>query len=54
MRRATLIVTSMLGCTPPMIAAPAFSRLIATPNPSAWGTWERLSLVGGAGLQVIR
>lgn len=30
------------------------SRLIATPNPSAWGAWERLSLVGGAGLQVIR
>ena len=30
------------------------SRLIATPNPSAWGTWERLSMVGGAGLQVIR
>lgn len=30
------------------------SRLLATPNPAAWGTWERLSLVGGAGLQVIR
>jgi hypothetical protein len=30
------------------------SRLVATPNPSAWGTWERLSMVGGAGLQVIR
>jgi hypothetical protein len=30
------------------------SRLIATPNPSAFGTWERLTTVGGAGLQVIR
>jgi hypothetical protein len=30
------------------------SRLVATPNPSAWGSWERLSMVGGAGLQVIR
>lgn len=30
------------------------SRLVATPNPSAWGTWDRLSMVGGAGLQVIR
>ena len=30
------------------------TRLVATPNPSAWGTWERLSMVGGAGLQVIR
>jgi len=30
------------------------SRLVVTPNPSAWGSWERLSMVGGAGLQVIR
>jgi hypothetical protein len=30
------------------------SRLVATPNPSAFGAWERLSMVGGAGLQVIR
>lgn len=30
------------------------SRLAATPNPSAWGKWERISMVGGAGLQVIR
>ena len=30
------------------------SRLVATPNPSSFGTWERLMMVGGAGLQVIR
>jgi hypothetical protein len=42
-----------LGCYPASLPSP-LSRLLATPSPSAWGTWERLSMVGGAGLQVIR
>lgn len=31
-----------------------FSRLVATRDPTTFGLWERLAMVGGAGLQVIR